>query len=181
MNLVDVGYLPKKITPRPSWLEAPNVRLVCSVSCCIAGDPPDRLRDWNLNDFGFFDTVAAARGIVPADDADEYHVFAYRLYPRRFDEGMDEAVDMPELHVEPYPPSFGSLGFDAVSRSTSSFFECSPLSCNNGARDLITNELCLFDTLDEAIAEARVFSIGNSWEPGPYYVLEVLADRSRIV
>jgi hypothetical protein len=174
MELADVGYLAKKAAPRPAWLEAPSVRLVCSVSCCISEASPGRLRDWNLNDFGYFDTIAAARCVVAPDEAGDYHVFAYRLYPRLFDGGTDEPIDVPELPVEACPPSYRSLGFDAVSRSSSSFFECSPLSCNNGAREISANEFCLFATLGGAIAGARVFASGT-WEPGPYYVLEVLA------
>jgi hypothetical protein len=68
------------------------------------------------------------------------------------------------------------VGFDAVSKSTGSSFEHSPLFCNHAALTLAHNEHCLFATLDEAVAGALAFSGGN-WEPGPYYVAQVLRRR----
>jgi hypothetical protein len=70
---------------------------------------------------------------------------------------------------------FLSVGFDAVARSHD-FFECSPLSCNGGAATFATNDACLFQALEEALAAAKEFSTGN-WEPGPYWVVEVLSDQ----
>jgi hypothetical protein len=67
------------------------------------------------------------------------------------------------------------LGYDVVSRSLGSNFECSPLSCNSAAEEIEVNGYCLIDRLEAAVEAARTFSSGN-WEPGPYYVLEVLSD-----
>jgi hypothetical protein len=69
------------------------------------------------------------------------------------------------------------LGFDAVSKSISAFFECSPLSCNNMAAEAPVNRFCLLETLAEAMALAEHCSRGEG-EPGPYYVLEVLREAS---
>jgi hypothetical protein len=78
--------------------------------------------------------------------------------------------------VEPLPPSFISIGFDAVSKSTSDFFECSPLSCNHMAAHIAgVNRYCLMDTLNEAVMLAERFSIEEP-ERGPYYVIEVLRE-----
>jgi hypothetical protein len=78
--------------------------------------------------------------------------------------------------VEPLPPSFISIGFDAVSKSTSDFFECSPLSCNHMAAQIAgVNRYCLMNTVDEDVELAERFSIDGP-EPGPYYVIEVLRE-----
>jgi hypothetical protein len=54
-------------------------------------------------------------------------------------------------------------------------FECSPLSCNAMATEMDTNEYCLFDSLEAAVAGAARFSIEQP-EPGDYYVIEVLEE-----
>lgn len=92
-----------------------------------------------------------------------------------FDEGSEVAapIDLSQL-IEP-EPGFAVVGFAAVARSRTSF-ECSPLSCNGKAAELTTNEECLFRSFDEAVVGARAFSV-EKCEPGPYYVVEVLAKR----
>ncbi len=91
-------------------------------------------------------------------------------------------------HVEQWKPpasagsgpgnDFEPLGFDVVNRSMNDFFECSPLSCNAGARTFKANAHCLFETLDDAVVAAGTFSKGG-WEPGPYYVAQVLRRSAR--
>jgi hypothetical protein len=95
-------------------------------------------------------------------------------------EGKAEALIVPRLPVEPLPASFVSLGFDAVSKSVASFFECSLLSCNSMAAEMPVNRFCLLDTLEEAMALAERCSRGEA-EPGPYYVLEVLRDMKPLL
>ena len=68
------------------------------------------------------------------------------------------------------------IGFDVVSASCGQF-ECSPLSCNGGAKQYSANTNCLFRTLHEALAAAAEFALGG-WEPGPYRVVEVLAPEN---
>jgi hypothetical protein len=83
-----------------------------------------------------------------------------------------------DVHPDPIPLSFESLGFDSVNKSMESVlgFECSPLSCNSMAAEMRTNEYCLFHSLDAAIVGATRFSIEQP-EPGDYYVVEVLEER----
>ncbi len=50
------------------------------------------------------------------------------------------------------------------------------LSCNSMAAEVSSNEFCLFDSLEAAIAAATRFSIEQP-EPGDYYVVEVLEER----
>ena len=106
------------------------------------------------------------------DDKDNYDIYAYKQYPIRVQDGevMSETISPP--NVEPLDKSFMFLGYDAVSNSVGSGFECSPLSCNGGAETMKVNQYCLFETYEEALAGAIEFSKGN-WERGPYYVVEV--------
>jgi hypothetical protein len=127
-----------------------------------------------LNEFGLFGSPDAAWRVVPADETDHFELFAYRVAPILFDERGDRPMRVADLRVDPALEDYLSLGFDAVSRSGTTFFECSPLSCNSAATEMATNEHCLFPTLEAAMTGARRFARGN-WEPGPYFVLEVLA------
>jgi hypothetical protein len=83
-----------------------------------------------------------------------------------------------DVHPDPIPATFESLGYDSVNRSMARVlgFECSPLSCNRMATEMATNEYCLFASLDTALAGAARFSIEQP-EPGDYYMLEVLENR----
>ena len=73
-------------------------------------------------------------------------------------------------------PSSGyrRLGYDVVSRSCGSSFECSPLSCNGAAERVEVNEYCLVDDPAEPFRLAALFSrLEEGYEPGPYFVVEV--------
>ena len=165
------GYFPKPTAVPPGWAPEARVDEICSVSACLNSPPSGWMRRWLHNELGFFNTRADARAVGPG-----LPLFAYRLWPFRFVEGRVEALPVPTLAIEPLGADFVSLGFDAVSRSTSTFFECSPLSCNGMAIEIPVNRFCLMDSLSEASALAERFSRGNQ-EPGPYHVLEVLREQ----
>jgi len=167
-----IGYFPKLVASRPDWLKAPQVREIASVSTCISKGPPDWIDQWRHNSFGLFDTVALAESVVPPAQAVDFEVFAYSLLGEAFAEGKPtEGIGL-TAQPEQLAEDFSVVGYDAVSKSISDFFECSPLSCNGVAQHLTTNDLCLFPTFDEAQQGAREFSFGQ-WEPGTYYVIEV--------
>jgi hypothetical protein len=133
---------------------------------------------WIHNDWGFFNSPADARSVVPSG-RDEFSIFAYQLLPVRFDQGESQPFTITDLPVEPLAPDFVSLGLDIVSRSDAAYFECSPLSCNGMANQVEVNRFCLVDSIDEAIALAARFSRREA-EPGPYYVLKVWRDRGEL-
>jgi hypothetical protein len=165
------GYFPKPAAVPAGWPAAARVDEICSVSTCLNAPPAGWIRRWLHNDLGFFNTRVDARAVGPG-----LPLFAYRLWPFLFVEGRLVAQPVLQLEVEPLSADFVSLGFDAVSRSTSTFFECSPLSCNIMATEIPVNRFCLMDSLPEAAALAERFSRGNQ-EPGPYHVLEVLREQ----
>lgn len=172
MNPTLIGYFPKQTTPRPEWFKAP-VEEICSVSNCIASAPKDWIDLWRHNDFWAFDTPELAWSVVPIESRAEFRIYAYRLFPCRFEGGKQIPIEIQTLNVEPLSDLYIRLGFDAVSRSLNTTYECSPLSCNNMADHRRVNAHCLVDTLEAGIELARSFSIEEP-EPGPYDLIEVL-------
>jgi hypothetical protein len=175
MRLIEIGFLPKRVASAPDSLHDTPVLCICSVANCISCAPERWIESWAFNEFGMFNRVADAELVCGTERRSDFTLFAFRQLAVRFDRGQDVQITVTPPNVEPQPPNFRSLGFDAVSRSNADFFECSPLSCNGGAIEFDVNEYCLLRTLGEACDAARAFSVGN-WEPGPYFVLEVLSD-----
>ena len=149
-----------------------HVTEICSVSDCIATSPEGWIDRWLHNEWGFFNTQVDAQLVVPSG-SDGFAIFAYRLFPVEFANGMTKRLAIGDLPVEPPPPGFRSLGFDVVDKTCSAFFECPPLSCNGTANAVDVNRYCIVENLVEAIALAERFSRDEP-EPGPYYVLDVL-------
>jgi hypothetical protein len=171
-----IGYFPKQVRTRPEGLKAEQVQEVCSVSECISPGPPDWIDRWAHNDLWVFNDEQAAWGVVPGGGANpDYRLFAYRLFPVEFDGGEQRPFAIPPLSVQPLPGGYRRVGYDVVSRSCGSSFECSPLSCNYAAEQVPVNESCLVDDLADAFRLAALFSRAEEgYERGPYYVVEVL-------
>ncbi|HSF13920.1 MAG TPA: hypothetical protein VLK65_00030 [Vicinamibacteria bacterium] len=178
--MIEVGYFPKLIEAAEGF-DVPGLREICSVSHCISSGPDDWIEHWKHNDFGWFNTIVDAMSVVPHARVADYRLFAYRMYPYLFRSGVERPVDLPSnVKPEAIPRTFETIGFDAASRYMPDVLglECSPLSCNYMAQELPVTEQCLFRTLEEAIAGARQFSVGNV-EPGDYFVLEVCEENTQ--
>jgi hypothetical protein len=171
------GYFPKMMTSRSQVHDLPGVVNIASVSNCIVGGPENWIESWTFNDLGFFDDVDIAECLVPEPERLQFDIHAYEFLDERFAGGLAERWTVPPLSCKPPGGDFEPLGFDVVSKSSSDYFECSPLSCNYAAKEFRANAHCLFDALDDAVAAAKVFSKQDGWEPGPYYVARVLARR----
>jgi hypothetical protein len=118
----------------------------------------------------------------PEDSSWQWDLYAYRVFPVRFDNGMQNPFEFPPLTVQPLPDDYESLGFDAVSRQMGNVFEHSSLWCNGYWNQVAVNKYCLLDDVQEAFRLGRMFSIGEftpeggyvgNGEPGPYFVAEV--------
>jgi hypothetical protein len=168
------GYFLKTTAVPPNWPDLARVEEICSVSTCICRAPEGWLDRWRHNQLGFFNTRAAALTLLP-EERERFSLFAYRLLLLRFTQGGVEPFAMDPYPVEELPASFVSLGFDVVSRSVPSFFECSPLSCSGMAAEVAVNRFCLVETPAEAMALAERCAREEP-EPGPYHVLEVLRE-----
>ena len=179
--MIDGGYFLKQVESKPDWLNAPAVQEICSASNCISVAPEGWIEHWRHNEFGWFNRVSDALAVLQQDQKAQFRLFAYRIYPQRFRAGDRAELVLPDdVRPDPITAAFESLGFDSVNRSLESVvgFECSPLSCNSLACEMETNEHCLFDSLDAAVAGAIRFSVEQP-EPGDYYVIEVLEERRR--
>src|SRR3954449_12109125 len=160
MTPVLIGYFPKKATEAPpDWLAgtaAPVVE-ICSVSKCIAPAPPDWIDHWLHNRWSCFDSPELARKTI-STDLSEFDVYAWLLYPVRFENGSRLPLRVVAPDVHSLPAHTQLLGYDAVSSSKSRLdfdqgspvpdyfgFECSPLSCNQMARSIPCNRYCLID------------------------------------
>jgi len=173
---VPIGYFPKRRTPRGDVLKSPGVREICSVSECIASGPDDWIRAWRHNDWGCYDDPSTAWEVVREEERDAFGMFAYELFPVRYVNGDAEALAVAAPAVRSIPASFEALGYDVVSRGSSSFFECSPLSCNGWADEVGANTYCLLDDLAEAHRLAAIAE-AEGYEPGDYHVLRVWRER----
>ena len=139
------------------------------MSNCINAAPEGWVDLWTHNELGFYDTEdLALAGSSPGD----FEVFAYRLFPLVFDNGRQLDFKVPVSPLQP-EADFKFIGYDVVSRSSSPFFECSPLSCNYAAEEFAVNSWCLIENIEDAEGACRKISAGN-YETGPYYLFEVL-------
>jgi hypothetical protein len=171
---VFVGFFPKNPTPAPQPLRDAGAEEVASVSQCMSAGPADWITTWTHNALGFFDTEAAAMAVVPREAA--YDLYAYELIPIRFGREGTEPIEVVRAPGQ-LPTDYEPLGYDAVSRSSSDFFECSPLSCNLAGVEIPINRFCLFADEQHAIETAERFASDDGSEPGPYYVVRVWRKR----
>lgn len=170
-----IGYDVKRRVSRPTWLAAPRVEWVCSVSECTSEGvyTPESFRP--RNEWMLFRTEASARDAAKGSEIEADHVvFSYRLFPVIFDAGKPGPLEVAHDLAEPPAPNFVRLGYDAVGLLSRNPFSCSPLSCNSGAAEIPTNRFCLVDDVDAAFQLAQRFSNDEEkWESGPYVVVEV--------
>ncbi|HKR62927.1 MAG TPA: hypothetical protein VJZ00_04280 [Thermoanaerobaculia bacterium] len=172
-----LGYMAKRITPRPAGFPAP-VDEICSVSGCIAQEPEGWIDEWKHNDFFLYDSAQLAESVVPKRHRDRFRVYAYRAAPIYYDpDGGRHLFELPEIHPEPIPSSFEFLGYDVVSRGESVTFECSPLSCSTLATEIHVNQRCLLDSYVEALEVAKRCAEEQP-EPGNYFIVEVWASTA---
>ena len=112
--------------------------------------------------------------VLPEAEAVDYRLLAYKKLPLRFEGGAVIPIEVSQTSVKPLDSRFVFIGFDPVSNSIGSQFECSPLSCNHGAEERNVNRYCLLESRDEAVRMAAECSDPvYGWEPGPYFVIEV--------
>lgn len=170
-NAIFVGYFPKKVEKKPNWLTNDNVKEICSVSECISKGPKDWINEWKHNGYGFYDSEKIANEII-SKPKKGYDIFAYKLYPIKYNNGKVSICHVKGVIKKEIGNKYVFIGYDAVSKSISSYFECSPLSCNDGGKVFNVNEFCLIEDINYAHEVCKELSKGK-WEPGPYYLFEV--------
>ena len=176
--MIPAGYMLKKITAKPTWISAPTVRDIYSVSGCVSLNAADFTKTWRQNGYWLFNDPAAMEGTVSAEDVGRTDVklFYYEVYDQEFDETIKTwSAFVPEasLFTEVRNPKRSRFeGFDITSFSAGQMAECSPLSCNGLASEIAVNEHCLLDTFESAKAVIEAGKL-EGCEPGPYRILAV--------
>lgn len=172
-----IGYMYKKVVQRPNWLTASNVEDVYSLSGHASGCFTDYINNWRHNGYWLFDNTSIMEKIAreEAVDLSGTTLFYYEAFEKQFDEytkkwsrfepepSFPTHVEMPALiHLE---------GFDVTTFPGTSP-ECSPLSCNNLAKEVAVNRHCLFETFNHA-KEALESGRFDASEEGPFRIIGV--------
>jgi len=155
------------------------VREVCSVSECLSPGPEGWISAWEHNRWGAFDDPERAWALVPEAEREAYGMYAWAVLPTRWVDGREEPFEVEAREdVAALRTTFEPLGYDVVSRGSSEFFECSPLTCNLWGAEVGANRHGLVDTL-EAAAQLAARAEASGCEPGPYHVVRVWRQRAR--
>jgi hypothetical protein len=176
--MIPVGYMAKRISVRPDWIEAGRVADVYSVSGCISEDFGDYINYWKHNGYWFFDSPQTIVQLARQNSIDltGTKLFFYEAYELEFDDvGGHWTTFKPEpsFTTQVVLPAERALeGYDVVTFSVRTSAECSPLSCNSLAAEVQTNQHCLLASLEQArqLLEDGKF---KHTEPGPYRIFAV--------
>ena len=171
---VFAGFQPKVTLAAPDEYIAWGVSEIAAVSECLSRAPEGWIDAWKHNSNGFYDSEELARSIIR--DEKPYDLYAYEVFPIVYADIIEpyDAIGAPG----PVPADYEMLGYDIVSRSIASFFECSVLSCNGLAKTFPVNRHCLIEALGDAWdAFQHIGAEEIGCEPGPYYLFAVHRKR----
>jgi hypothetical protein len=174
--MIPAGYMAKRVTERPDWLDAPQVVDIYSVSSCQSENFADYISFWRHNGYWLFDSPEIIKSVAKEKciSLKETSLFYYEVYEMEFD-GETWKPFSPELSFKTDvadPPKKQLEGFDVVTFSARTSPECSGLCCNSLAKDIHTNAHCLFSSFNEAESNLARGAFNNS-EPGPYRIFAV--------
>ena len=99
--------------------------------------------------------------------------FFYEAYEKLIFEASWEPIENPPDDVVGPNEKYALRGYDIVCFTSGVAPECSPLSCNSGAKEFPVNRYCLIDTLEEALRIAEAIDKDGGYEPGPYGIMSV--------
>ena len=175
--MIPVGYMAKRVAPRPEWLKAPQVQDIYSVSNCVSKDFMDYIKFWRHNGYWLFDRPQIIQELARQNSIDlkDLTFFYYEAYEKEFDDEQRqwlsfEPSDFLTEILRPRKKEF--QGYDVVSFSVGTNPECSPLSCNHLAIEIKTNSHCLFNSFEEAKGDLELGRFDHS-EPGPFRIFAV--------
>ncbi len=176
--MIPVGYMAKRVSLRPEWLQFERVVDVYSVSNCISKDLADYINYWKHNGFWFFDSPKIIQRLAQENTIDlkGTSLFYYEVSALQFDQGRSEwTIFEPEASfpTQVVVPARKVLeGYDVVTFSVGSRAECSPLSCNALANEVEINPHCLLASLEQAQHLLKSGRFKHT-EPGPYRIFAV--------
>lgn len=176
--MIPVGYMAKRVVPRPEWINAEQVTDIYSVSSCVSDNFADYINYWEHNGYWFFDTPQVLSELARQNSIDltGTRLFFYEVYEREFDAELRQWVAFepePSFKTQVHLPGVKVLeGYDVVTFSMRTSPECSPLSCNLLATEVETNQHCLLPSLERAIELLEKGKFQNT-EPGPFRIFAV--------
>lgn len=176
--MIPLGYLAKKISPKPELLNNARIADIYSVSACISENFADYIHYWKHNGYWLFDSpqiiinLVAEQRIELADTL----MFYYQAYELEYDvnhSNWQAFRPEPSFTTKIIEPTEKTLqGYDIVAFAGGTAPECSPLSCNYLAETIPVNSHCLLDSAENAkrLLERGAFA---RCEPGPYRIIAV--------
>jgi hypothetical protein len=175
--MIPAGYMAKRVSLRPDWLEVPHIIDVYSVSACQSENFTDYILHWKHNEFWLFNSPQIIKEVAESDSVDlaATTLFYYEVFELECEEGQwrvhkpQAGLHSPNVEM---PVNQQLEGFDVVTFWAKSSPECSPLSCNSLAKELNANIHCLFASFDEAKASLDRGAFKEA-EPGPYRIFSV--------
>jgi hypothetical protein len=174
--MIPVGYMAKRINPKPAWLNAPHVLDVYSVGSCSSEDFADYINFWKHNGYWLFDSPAILQAVAKenAISLAGTKLFYYEAHEEELADQSWRAFS-PDATIPTnvlIPSQAHFQGFDVVTFMAGNAPEHSPLSCNGLAEDIPTNSHCLLDSFAEAETYLNNGRF-NGCEPGPYRIFAV--------
>lgn len=174
--MVPAGYMYKRVAPAPPGMGP--VLDVHSVSGCISQCFADYVPYWRHNGHWLFDSpeIIHALAVDNAIDLFGLTLFYYEVFGLQYDSASHRGLPFgaePSLPTHVQIPRATQLeGYDVVTFSAQTSPECSPLSCNSLAPNLLVNQHCLFASFEGAkrSIDEGVF---DHAEPGPFRVFAV--------
>jgi len=175
--MIPVGYMAKRVSVRPAWLQPARILDVYSVSGCISANFTDYVQYWKHNGYWLFDSPAIIREISRdhAIDLAGLQLFYYEVCGLEFDDldGWRGFAPEASFKTQVVAPAEKVLeGYDVVTYSAGTSAECSPLSCNALALEVETNPHCLLASVEDARRALEDGRFRDS-EPGPYRIVAV--------
>lgn len=174
--MIAIGYNAKFIEKPESWLGNGLVEEILSVSECISESPIDHITLWLSNRWLLYDSLDAlgeALAQTEVDGARLLRRFFYEAYPETILDGEWEPIQETPFGVVGPTAGLELKGYDIVCFSSGPAPECSPLSCNSGAKHYEVNRYCLLRSLEDALAVVRRIDADGGYEPGPYGIMSV--------
>ncbi len=174
--MTPIGYNAKYVAKPESWLGNPAVEEILSVSECFSESPIDHTTLWLCNRWLLYDTrdaLAKALAETEVSDASSLRWFFYEAHPEAILDGEWEPIEEAASGVVAPAAGFDLRGYDIVCFTSGAAPECSPLSCNSGAKEFQVNRYCLLRDLEEALAVVRQIDADGGYEPGPYGIMSV--------
>lgn len=181
-DMIPVGYMAKRVLTRPEWIKAERVKDIYSVSGCISKDFVDYIKYWKHNGYWFFDSPQIMQELAKQNSIDlsGTKLFFYEVYERQFVDAESQWVTVqpdPSFKTQVVLPAEKTLeGYDVVTFTAGTNAECSPLSCNELADKVETNEHCLLPSLERGLQLLEEGKFNNT-EPGPYRVFAVYSTK----